>query len=216
MKLDDNDPLYSEWSNGAPKVAPSLSPHELHVEEPESYPRTSPEHRARLRRYVKGTVAVCVALCTTAIVRVALSHLLSPGDEGSPPSRFAAAQLGSARETPPESPPSGVTQAAFPPVAAAAPVPLRTITSSATLSPAKTAYRDRETARRALEAGKPKDALAAAERATVSDPADAEGWLILGAAHGELGHVAAARDAFRSCARSAKRGPVRECAAMLR
>jgi cytochrome c-type biogenesis protein CcmH/NrfG len=58
--------------------------------------------------------------------------------------------------------------------------------------------------------------VAAGTRATAGDPGDAEGWLILGSAQQELGHAAAAREAFRSCVKSAKRGPVGECAAMLR
>ena len=83
-------------------------------------------------------------------------------------------------------------------------------------APARTAIQEREAARRSLERGKTRDAIAAAERSVALDGTDAEAWLILGAAKQEIGHGGEALSAFRSCAKSAKRGPVRECRAMLR
>jgi Flp pilus assembly protein TadD len=217
MKLDENDPLYSEWSSGwrpsgGNLQAHSLSPHEFIADERETYPQTSPEHRARLQRYVKVTVAACVALCLAAVIRVGVSRLV-PSPEASLPSRAAAAHPSEALA--PVVPASLATPTTAAPSAPGA-APVRAVASAPALSLTKTAAQEREAARRALEKGKLKDAVAAAERATASDPTDAEAWLILGAASGELGHMGAARDAYRSCAKLAKHGPVRECAAMLR
>ncbi len=87
--------------------------------------------------------------------------------------------------------------------------------SAATEIAPRTAVQERELARRALEHGKFRDAVAAAEQAAKLDPSDAEAWLILGAARQELGQAAAAHTAFRSCVQSAKHGPIGECRAML-
>jgi Flp pilus assembly protein TadD len=75
---------------------------------------------------------------------------------------------------------------------------------------------DKDAARKALEAGKAKDAVAAAQRATANDPTDADAWLLLGAAQSELGNTVAARAGYRACVKSARHGAVRECSAMLR
>lgn len=81
--------------------------------------------------------------------------------------------------------------------------------------PAKTAGQEKVDSRRALEAGRAADAIAAGERSVALDPSDGEAWLILGAAYQEKGRGGDARKAFASCVKQGKRGPVSECAAML-
>ncbi len=74
---------------------------------------------------------------------------------------------------------------------------------------------ERDRARRALAAGRLEEAIVLAERAVSHDVRDAETWLVLGAAYGEIGDSGAARSAFASCARLAERGPVADCRARL-
>jgi hypothetical protein len=185
-----------------PDTAPSLSPFALHEEEDERAPQVSPERRRKLTRYVAATVCVCVALCLTALVRVAVAH--GKGEDDAPVARTSA-------------PTTSAPVAAASPAAvvatqeAATPAPLPAATA-----PAKTAREERDAARRALEAGHARDALAAAERATALDPKDADGWLLIGAANQTMGHAKEARAAFTTCVKTAKRGPVRECRSMLR
>jgi cytochrome c-type biogenesis protein CcmH/NrfG len=54
-------------------------------------------------------------------------------------------------------------------------------------------------------------ALDAAERAVLYDPDDAEGWLLLGAAHIDRGNYGAAQKAFKECVAKAKLGDRQEC-----
>jgi cytochrome c-type biogenesis protein CcmH/NrfG len=129
-----------------------------------------------------------------AVARVEVSRIMTASGQAAPAATLAAARA-------PEAPSP----------AQAVPVPV-----AVPVLPAETAVQEREAARRSLERGKIHDAIAAAERSTALDPTDAEAWLILGAAHQELGHEGAARGAFHSCTSSAKRGPVSECRAMLR
>jgi len=229
MKLDDHDPLFSEWSRSeawksaeSPSATPSLAPHAISIDDgeaeglygPVARP-VSPEHRQKLQRYVKATVAACVVLCVAAIGRVGLSRVLA-AHEADAPTTLAAAHAPDV--SPPPSlavaPPVAAPVAAAPPVAVAAPAPVTPAAPPAAAP--KTGLQERESARRSLERGKLRDAIDAGERATTLDPTDAESWLILGAAHQELGHGGAARTAFRACVKSANRGPVRECRAMLR
>jgi hypothetical protein len=255
MKLDDDDdPIFSEWSSQAnAMVFPSLAPHEISLDEEFYTPvAVSPERRARLLRYVKATMACCVALCAAAMVRVGVSHVLSPSEESvpqmivasevtigaepaEPPAAPASPPHAPPDSTPIPSPPATASQPIASPPIVARPITLPATAPSAVVSPpathaapvtpppsatkvarASTPLQDRETARQALERGKAKEAATAAARATAGDPGDAEAWLILGAANQELGRADRARDAFHSCVKSAKRGPVRECAAMLR
>jgi Flp pilus assembly protein TadD len=48
------------------------------------------------------------------------------------------------------------------------------------------------------------------------DPTDGEAWLLLGAAYMDRGKPVEARKAFASCVKQGKKGPMGECAAMLR
>jgi hypothetical protein len=175
--------------------ASSLSPHALGLVEEEVARPVSPERRARMQRIVKGTVAACVALCLAAVVRVGASHAMAGNEGAAAPAPAALPSTTIAATTVVTPPPA--TQAA----PDATPV---------------SAVAEREAARRSLEAGKAKEAAAAAARATAADPSEAEAWLILGAADQRLGKAGAAREAFRACVKSAKRGPVKECRAMAR
>jgi hypothetical protein len=230
-QLDEHDPLFAEWSDGwrpaETHFAPqSLAPHEVPVDgahDERLYPPVSAEHREKLQRYVKATVAGCVVLCLAAIVRVGVSHVTASESNETRPVVAAAPSPEPARPpvaVSPAPPPvvgAARVQASAPVVAPAPIAPAAPVAPSLVDAiPAKTAAQERESARHALERGKLRDAVAAGERATALDPADAEAWLILGAAHQELGHGGAARTAFLSCVKSARRGPVRECGAMLR
>ncbi|GAB4195778.1 MAG: hypothetical protein OHK0013_02340 [Sandaracinaceae bacterium] len=55
-----------------------------------------------------------------------------------------------------------------------------------------------------------------AERATAADPTNSQGWLVLGAARGELGDRVGARAAYQSCIERGQGRYVAECRAMLR
>jgi hypothetical protein len=155
------------------------------------------------------TVAVTVMADDEPAIPVAAS-----GSVPQPPALIPAAPLAPIAPAASIAAPARTTAPS--PVAAAAPIAPAPVARAATpFAPARSPLQEREAARAALEHGKAKDAVASAARATAGDPGDAEGWLILGSAQQELGHAAAARDAFLSCVKSAKRGPVGECAAML-
>jgi hypothetical protein len=214
MKSNEHDPLATNRASlaGMPlPVTPSLAPHELAPEEePEDdFGPGSPGRRARLQRYVKVTVAACALLCVAAIVRVGIAQVNAADGE-----REESAAHPSPVVTPPPAPTDTTSAAA---VAASAPSAEPASPSGApSAAGTASAIEERELARRSLEHGKARDAVAAAERAVAADPTDADSWLLLGSANQELGHAAAARTAFRSCLKSAKHGPVRECRAMLR
>jgi tetratricopeptide (TPR) repeat protein len=74
----------------------------------------------------------------------------------------------------------------------------------------------KRTSQRALDRGNAKASIEAGEQSVALDPADAEAWLILGAAYQARGAYAEARRCFSTCAHVAKRGPRGECAALLR
>ena len=69
---------------------------------------------------------------------------------------------------------------------------------------------------RALDNGKLGLAIENGEASVAEDPTDAETWLLLGAAYDQKGRAADARTAYQSCVQKGKRGPVGECAALLR
>jgi hypothetical protein len=193
------------------KIGSSLAPHELEPDADERYIAASPEHRARLQLYVKVTVGACVALCLAAIVRVGISRAMASEDDARP---YVSAAVRAPEPVAPGTtdPPAPTTPPAAAPVATSA----HPSAPAAIASAPKTAGEARDLARRALERGKARDALAAAEQATTLDPSDADAWLLLGAANQEMGRPAAARTAFTACVKSAKHGPVRERRAMRR
>lgn len=69
---------------------------------------------------------------------------------------------------------------------------------------------------RALDGGKLAQAIESGEASVAADPTDGEAWLLLGAAYDQKGRAADARTAYQSCVQKGKRGPVGECAALLR
>lgn len=69
---------------------------------------------------------------------------------------------------------------------------------------------------RALDTGKLGEAIQNGEASVAADPTDGEAWLLLGAAYDQKGRAAEARTAYQSCVQKGKRGPVGECAALLR
>lgn len=70
-------------------------------------------------------------------------------------------------------------------------------------------------AQAALEKGQTQSAIGLATRATERDPANAEAWLILGAAHETAGSHARAKAAYTQCAKRAEGVRVSECRALL-
>ncbi len=71
-------------------------------------------------------------------------------------------------------------------------------------------------ANHALARGAKARALGLANQAVASNPADADAWLILGAALQASGNAGAARDAYRSCVARAQTPNVSECRLLLR
>jgi hypothetical protein len=140
------------------------------------------------------------------------------------PAPTPAADPGSAavaRGAPEPAVPEPTVQAAAQPAQGAAATP----PESASPSPAppvdpkalaKEAGHQKAKSRGALERGNMPEAIAAGERAVAIDPADAESWLILGAAYQQKGDAKNALRSFKACVSEGKRGPKYECAAMLR
>jgi hypothetical protein len=103
-----------------------------------------------------------------------------------------------------------------PPEAKAAPTPEPSTTTPAPApTVTKTAVEEREEARVLLEKKKAVEALPLALHAVEQDPSDAQTWLVLGAAHQDLGHGVDARDTFLQCTKKATTGPIHECRALL-
>ena len=73
---------------------------------------------------------------------------------------------------------------------------------------------DVKQAQRLLEQHSPGKAAEVALRATRQQPGNAEAWLTLGAAYEAIGRKAAAREAYRSCAKQAFGPGVVECRAL--
>jgi cytochrome c-type biogenesis protein CcmH/NrfG len=66
-------------------------------------------------------------------------------------------------------------------------------------------------ANRALRTGAKERALELAHQAVQTNPGDADGWLMLGAAYQASGDRSAARDAYRSCVAQAHTVNVSDC-----
>ena len=64
---------------------------------------------------------------------------------------------------------------------------------------------------RFVDAGRYKDAIAAASEAIENDPSDANIYMAWGVSLQETGKRAEAKDVFRRCVENAKRGPIHEC-----
>jgi tetratricopeptide (TPR) repeat protein len=123
-------------------------------------------------------------------------------------------------ETPvePTTPTSAPSAPPTPPAAAKPPPPAGSPppTTPARRPDGPTAAQLREASRFALERGRLGDSVAAGERAVALDPADAEAWLVLGAAYQQRGDATNARRCYKACVDQARRGPRSECASLLR
>jgi hypothetical protein len=154
------------------------------------------ERRARFTRYVRWMVGAGVAR------------------------RFVVDPAAMADEPPHAS--SAFTVAAQPPLSPSAVAPSEptpapsAVAAKAPARDPKEAKREKKAAQRALDHRKLDDAIAAGTHSVALDPTDAEAWLVLGAAYLEKHDTASAQSAFTSCAKSATRGPKKECASLLR
>jgi hypothetical protein len=185
----------------------------FHPEEHESHRPivvASPERRRKLTNYVKLAVGFSGVLLLAAAVRVGVSHVVHPAEASAPATHVMAIAAPPVAVPPPletapslQAPPAVVEDA---PAVVDEPAP----------PPARSAKQEKESARAALEHGKRKDAVEAAQRSVDLDPTDAEAWLILGSAQQESGKWKDARESFVSCTKQAKLGPIGECRMMLR
>jgi hypothetical protein len=161
------------------------------------------ERRARFTRYVRWMVGACVVICVAGVAR-----------------RFGVDPAAMADEPPHAS--SAFTVAAQPPLSPSAVAPSEptpapsAVAAKAPARDPKEAKREKKAAQRALDHRKLDDAIAAGTHSVALDPTDAEAWLVLGAAYLEKHDTASAQSAFTSCAKSATRGPKKECASLLR
>jgi len=186
--------------------------------------------RAHLTRYVKGAVAVSVAVCALALVRgiFGRSEEIPSASASTTRSALAPAPAPTAADPAPPASPTAAAPVAPPapapddpapktadppppepaPAPAAAPEPAR--------AGAKTAAEEKADARQLLERGKVQASIQAGERSVALDASDGDAWLLLGAAYQEAGKLADARRCFQSCVKDAKHGAIGECRAMLR
>jgi hypothetical protein len=196
---------------GRGKSAPVV--HIDHFDDPPP-PTVSPARQRKLANYVKAAVGFSAVLCIAALVRVGVMN------GGADPRAAAAAVAPPVTLVEPAAPPPVVPApppVQAPAIAAIPPIPpIPAVTAPAIPdAPAKSAREEKDDARRSLERGKAKDAVASAGRSVAIDPTDADAWLILGAAQQEMGRGADAHASFVSCVKQAKKGEVGECGAML-
>jgi len=151
-----------------------------------------PVHAPRrgLAAIVIGAVALAGVLCFAAMLK---PH--------APAAAVAAAPV--------SMPEPVVVQAAPPPAPVEISAPEPVLEPEPT--PAVPAKELREKARILLTHRQVPEAIATADEAAKAEPADAEGWLLLGAAQLEAGHATDAKETFRTCTHVAKTGPVGEC-----
>lgn len=198
------------------------------------------ERRRYLTRYVAGAVGLAAVIGLGAVVRITTA-----GDASAAQSPLRAPWSSSAAETIAEplpapgadpNPTAGGPASPEPVAAAPAPEPASGATTAANAeerAAPSTATEPHDTfvatttdpdgatdakraSQRALDRGHLKTAIEAGERSVALDPADADAWLILGAAYQAKGAFAEARRCFTSCSTLAKRGPRSECRALLR
>jgi hypothetical protein len=146
---------------------------------------------------------------------VAPEQAPAPAEQAAPaePQAAAPAATDPAAAAPSPAPTEqAAPSAAAPP--AAEPAPTSTDTAEAPTPDPKEAAKAKRASQAALERGKLADAIESGERAVALDPADAEAWLILGAAYQEKGDQKNARRSFKACLEQSKRGPKWECAQM--
>ena len=136
----------------------------------------------------------------------AKAEVASPTPEQAAPAQAAPAQAAPAQAA-----------SAAAPVVADVPVPAKAqAVAEPPADPKVAAAKEKAKSRGALERGNMSAAIAAGERSVALDSADAEAWLILGAAYQQKGDAKNAVRSFRACVSQGKRGPTSDCAAMLR
>jgi len=81
--------------------------------------------------------------------------------------------------------------------------------------PTMSAGQAKQAAKAALEQGANASAISSGEQAVVLDGADAEAWLVLGAAYQATGNAGRAKHCYSSCVSQGNKGPVGECRDML-
>ncbi len=162
-------------------------------------PKVSARGRhSRSARFLTIAVLLGAAICAFALLRAKLVR----GRAGNP---VAVVET---RSSIPAMPAAGV-----PVLAGRTVTPLDEDASALDIEAARF---ERVEAVRALEAHDVPRALESAELAVKDDPSEAEGWLILGAAHLYRGDHTSAQQAFKACIEKAKTGRRDECAALLR
>lgn len=188
------------------------------------------EHRRRkLGKYVVGAVGASGLVCAIGVAKTVVERMRTRPDSDRPvvtePPQLQAVSTAVARSEPHAGSiaadrvsPVEETQAAAP---ASTPKPALVDPAPETQAEdpalrAKEALRLREVSRSALERGRIKESLDAGESSVALEPADAEAWLVLGAAYQQAGNAVDARRCFRACVDKGKRGPREECASMLR
>lgn len=177
-------------------------------------------HRRPLARPVAIVVGAAALLCAAAFGRSLVgtpkaTRVSAAGLVALPTLTATTASIaaGSATLAPPA--PTG-TLASAPEEPGTAPIASASATPSVSAEDTHKARELRNAAQRALEGGDAKGARALARSATVTDPTDAEAWLVLGGAELVAGDPVAAKAAFGRCARTAKHGHVGDCAALAR
>ncbi len=209
-----------------------VDPKHQHKMSPEAHAR-----RAELAKYVKIVVGVLAVLLVVAIVRsrfggtenkvdipapVATATAVSPPPEVKAPEVVSPAPVASdgpalvvdaasTAEIVDASPEAAVEAAKD----SAAPVNVVGVTGDGTTKP-KTAGQEKATSRAALEAGNYGAAIASGERSVALDPADGEAWQLLGGAYQAKGNMGQARRCYDACIHQGKRGPIAECADLLK
>ncbi len=170
-----------------------------------------PERRKQLTNYVKLAVGFSAALLLAGFVsRMTHPNGGTGGERSAAAAQVQAVALQAVPVAAPVPPPP--TEAVVPP-----PPPEEELAVPVDPAPpAKSAKEEKETARVALERGKRKDAIEAAQRSVDLDPTDAEAWLLLGSAQQDSGHMKEAHESFVACTKQATVGPVAECRMMLR
>ena len=176
--------------------------------------------RERFARYVKLAVAGASVVCLAAIGRSAMTTTKAPAP--APVAAVAVKEAAPVAEPVKAPEPAQPAPVAQPVKAEEKPAePAAAATPKAEEKPAEPdtkvdAKAEKTASRRALESGKLDAAIAAGERSVAADAEDGEAWLILGAAYQEKGKIGEARRCYTACLKQGKRGPIGECAAMLR
>jgi tetratricopeptide (TPR) repeat protein len=195
------------------------------IEVVEEAPRHAPaersaaahERRRRFMRVVAGVVALSGAIFVAGAVRVVATRAAPTNPPVQTRSRFVA--VAHAVEPPAAlssraQPSSIVESPSAEPAGRADAGPVGEATEAVAKTNPVAAREAKRTSQRALERGDVARSIQLGERSVALDPADAEAWLVLGAAYELRGAYAEARRCFAACVRLSTRGPRGECAAL--